>query len=142
MRIALVPLAALAALALAGCSNLPRQLPFMGKPDYFAKAVERPLPAPRTKLNRRVATVSLPYRKQEGRAWVVATQPGETAPFTLRKLDVQLGKGPRGTDLAVYTFASEEPGSTTLRFNLMDFGAGAPTPAPRIAEYTTTVSAR
>jgi hypothetical protein len=142
MRIALVSLAALAVLATGGCTDLPKQLPFMGKPNNFAKMPDRPLPKPRVSIKRRVATVRLPYRNREGRSWVVATPTGETQPFTLRKLDVRPGKGPRGTDLAVYTYAAEAAGSTTLRFELMDFGAGAPTPPARIAQYETTVSAR
>lgn len=143
MRIALVSLAALAVLATGGCADVPSSLPFMGgKPNNFAKMQERPLPKPQVSIKRRVATVKLPYRSREGRSWVVASQAGETTPFALRGIDVQLGKGPRGTDLAVYTYAAGGPGSTTLRFDLMDFSAGKPTTAPRIAQYETTVSAQ
>ena len=143
MRIALVSLAALAVLAAGGCAQLPKQLPFMGgKPNYFAKMPDRPLPKPQVSVKRRTATVRLPYRSREGRSWVVATQAGETTPFALRGIDVRPAKGPRGTDLAVYTYIAAAPGSTTLRFDLMDFGAGAATPPPRIAQYEATVSAR
>jgi hypothetical protein len=142
MRNLTAPLAAaIAVVALGGCADLTQQIPFVRKPSYFAKMVEKPLPKPQVRMNRRVAEVRLPYRNREGRAWVAATDPAAAGPFALDKLTVRLDKGPRGTDLAVYTYIAREPGSGQLKFDLVDMSAGANTPPPRIAEFTTTVTA-
>jgi hypothetical protein len=144
MRILTVPVAvAAAALTLGACSNLPKpQLPFMGKPNNFAKMAEKPLPKPQVRMNRRVAEVRLPYRNREGRAWVVSGDPAAAGPFALSAMTVRLDKGPRGTDLAVYTYVAREAGSGELKFALLDMSAGANTPPPRVGEFTTTVTAR
>jgi hypothetical protein len=143
MRSLIAPTIAVAVIALGGCADLPKpKLPFMGKPNNFAKMVEKPLPKPQVRMNRRVAEVRLPYRNREGRAWVVATDPAAAGPFALSNLTVRLDKGPRGTDLAVYTYVARDAGSGQLKFDLVDMSAGANTPPPRIAEFTTTVTAR
>jgi hypothetical protein len=93
------------------------------------------LPAPSVAVAGRTATVSLPFRTADKLAWTLT--PGTTDPWKLTTSTVSAGKGPEGSDLAVFVFQTPGPGSATLLFRL---GApnGAGTPAKT---YQATVSA-
>lgn len=130
---------AAAALLQAGCTDLP----FMGgKPNDFARiAPPQRLPRPEVRTSGRVVRVRLPYRAKDGRGWTAVAQPAEIGPFAFRDVKAQPRRGPRGTDLAVFTYVAAAPGSATLKFDLEPYGRG-PAPLGPALHYETTVSVR
>lgn len=96
----------------------------------------------------RTATVSLPFRTSEGKAWVSATRVAEAQPFVFKGLEVKPGAGPDGSDLAVFTYEASGPGSATLKFGLVPGGSMLIGPeamvykGPVDRRYETTVSAK
>ncbi len=139
MRIALVLIAAAVAVSQAGCGTY---LPSMSKPRDFARTVPpQPLPKPQVQTKGRVVKVRLPYRSKDSRGWTAVAQAGEMGPLAFRDLKAQPREGPRGTDLAVFTYVANGPGTGALKFDLEPYGRG-PNTLPPAAHYETTVSVR
>jgi hypothetical protein len=70
----------------------------------------------------RTATISLPYRTADKLIWVSATRVSEASPFMFKGLDIKPHEGPGGTDLAVFTYTADKPGSAKLSFGLVPPG--------------------
>lgn len=70
----------------------------------------------------RTVTVSLPFRASDNLAWVAATKMADARPFVFKGLEVQPGKGPGGTDMAVFTYEADAPGHVRLEFGLVPAG--------------------
>lgn len=110
----------------------------------------RALPAGSHEATDRTLTVRLPYRSADGMLWVAAQRTADTAPFFFRSLDVEPHAGPQGTDLAIFVYEADGPGTATLEFGLVPAGrtlvgpAGAPYlhDEPPAARYIATVTAR
>ena len=111
-------------------------------------AATTPLPAGTHEVNGRIATIRLPYRTADNLLWVSATGVMEAAPFMFQDLEIEPHAGPDGTDLAVFTYKADKPGTATLEFGLVPPGktllGKGPTrfegePASR---YAATVTAR
>ena len=137
--LALVLFAAAVAASQAGCGTY---LPSMSKPRDFARIVPpRPLPKPEVTTRGRVVMVRLPYRAKDGRGWTAVAQPAEMGPFAFSKLRSETLRGPRGTDLAVFTYVASGPGTGALKFDLEPYGRGPAALGPAL-HYETTVSVR
>lgn len=81
-----------------------------------------PLPRGTHRLEGRIVTVRLPYRAADNLLWASATGVMEAAPFMFQDLDIQPRAGPQGTDLAVFTYKADKPGTATLEFGLVPVG--------------------
>ena len=96
----------------------------------------------------RVVTVCLPYRSADGMLWVAAQHSADIKPFVFRNLDVEPHAGPQGTDLAVFVYEADGPGSATLEFGLVPAGKALVGPpgasylheGPPAARYTAAVT--
>lgn len=136
------------------CAGLTTLLPSACTPpavDAPASATPPPaLPAGSHEVAGRTLTLRLPYRSADGKLWVAAQRTADTAPFFFRSLDVEPHAGPQGTDLAIFVYEADGPGTATLEFELVPAGktrvgpAGAPYlhDGPPAARYTATVTAR
>lgn len=105
------------------------------------------VPAGSHAVSGRTVTVSLPFRTTDNLAWVTATKMAQARPFVFKSLDVQPGKGPAGTDLAVFTYEADGPGHAILEFGLIPAGRMLVGPENRIfkgevvREYAADVTA-
>jgi hypothetical protein len=106
----------------------PASAPTAGAPPRIIPAV----PAGSHAISGRTVTVSLPFRTTDSLAWVTATKMAQARPFVFKSLDVQPGKGPAGTDLAVFTYEADGPGHAVLEFGLIPAGRMLVGPEDRI----------
>ena len=106
----------------------PASAPAAGTPARIVPAV----PAGSHAVSGRLVTVSLPFRTTDNLAWVTATKMAEARPFVFKGLDIQPGKGPGGTDLAVFTYEADGPGHAVLKFGLIPAGRMLVGPEDRI----------
>jgi len=74
------------------------------------------------KMTGRQAEIALPYRTSDHLIWVSATTASKASPFAFKSLAIKAHAGPNGTDLAVFTYAADRAGSTTLEFGLVPPG--------------------
>ena len=84
--------------------------------------LSQPLPQPMVEVRGRAAVISLPFRGADRLSWVSATSAADAQPFMYQALDIKLGAGPDGTDLAVFTYSAGKAGSTVLKFSLVPEG--------------------
>lgn len=110
-------LAWLGLLALAGCGG--RAVEVADGASAAPAAAASTLPGGSHEVQGRAVVFRLPYRSAEGRLWVAATSMAESAPFVFQGLDIEPGAGPGGTDLAVFAYQADRPGSATLEFGLV-----------------------
>ncbi|WP_297799383.1 hypothetical protein [uncultured Brevundimonas sp.] len=87
---------------------------------------ERPLPPPWHEVEGRKLTVNLPYRASSWYLW--AADDENEGPFTFKSLDNLPGAGPQGTDLAVFIYEADGPGSASIKFGLNTVTRDGPTP--------------
>ncbi|WP_257558049.1 hypothetical protein [Sphingobium sp. CFD-2] len=81
-----------------------------------------PLPRGTHEVKGRIVTIRLPYRTTDNLLWTSATDVMAAAPFMFQDLDIQPRAGPQGTDLAVFTYKADKPGTATLEFGLVPAG--------------------
>ncbi len=106
----------------------PASAPAAGTPARIVPAV----PAGSHAVSGRLVTVSLPFRTTDNLAWVTATKMADARPFVFKGLEIQPGKGPAGTDLAVFTYEANGPGHAVLKFGLIPAGRMLVGPEDRV----------
>jgi hypothetical protein len=94
------------------------------------------LPPAKVAAAGRTASVSLPFRTSDGYSWAAVSP--TPPPWRLASSRVERGAGPEGTDLAVFSFAAAEPGTSTLKFTLAATGGGG----EPIITYSASVRAK
>lgn len=121
--------AAVLILTLSGCGrpegfdkSPPADAPKASEPEAAAGSEASDLGEGQVSVVARTATITLPLRLSEGLAWVSATTAEEAAPFVFKGLDIRPGAGPKGADLAVFTYEAVGPGAATLTFGLVPAG--------------------
>ena len=99
-------------------------------------------------LQGRTVLVRLPYHREANQIWVSAEDDAEVGPFVFQTIDVEPGSGPGGTDVSVFEYRAEGPGTGTLRFGLVPAGKsliGPPETRHKgepFASYTVTVTVK
>ena len=96
----------------------------LAAPALLGTALAGPPPAVPVQLtvSGRTATIGLPYRSADQLVWVSSTRVAEASPFMFKGLVIKPHEGPGGTDLAVFTYTADQPGTAKLSFGLVPPG--------------------